>query len=124
MTTVPEYLPLTPALEDLLVTLGALGAQYASPQTISRARKFGLIEGTGKDIGYSALGKVVAEVAEEHRHSTGYAHPGRIGVKGRCRCGEWSWHTNEGGADGKRRVRNAFSEHLAAEIAKRLPADG
>lgn len=122
MTAVPEYLPLTPALEDFLVTLGALGAQYASPQTVNRARKFGLVEGEGKGVGYTTLGKTVAEVVEEHSYSTTYAHPGRIGVKGWCRCGGWKWHTNEGGADGKRRVRNAFSEHLAAEIAMRLPA--
>lgn len=119
---IPEYLPLTPAISDLIQALSDGPVTWATPQTITRARKFELVTGTGNGLGLTALGAVVVAVTREHVCNTSYAHPGRIGVKGRCRCGDWKWSTNEGGRDGQRRVRNAFTAHLAAEIAARLPA--
>lgn len=120
--TLPAYLPLTQGLEDLLRGMynDSRNARYHAPGVISRARKFELVEGPKDAPGLSTLGMAVATMIDQHSYSTGHNHPGRIGTKGRCRCGDWSWGTNEGGYDGQRRVRNAFASHLAELISEYL----
>lgn len=125
MDTPPPYLPLS---EDMTLLLQVVNHDnaipgWASKLMLGRARNLGLLSKNDNGLTLTATGEAVAVITEEHGYSTGYAHSGKIGVKGRCRCGGWTWSTNENGPDGKRRVRNAFVQHLANLIAERLAED-
>ena len=120
-TDIPAYLPLSDGLRAVLTALREGDeTSWMSKALITRAVNHKLVKrvpAVGAML--TEQGRIVADVALEHGYSTSYAHPGRIGVKGRCRCGGWVWSTNEKGHAGHALVRNAFARHLATEIAKR-----
>lgn len=120
--TLPAYLPLSQDMALLLQVIHRDNVipNWASKPMLGRARNLGLLSQDANGFTITETGEAVAVITEQHDYNTGYNHPGRIGTKGRCRCGEWSWGTNEGGHDGKRQVRNAFAAHLAGLISEYL----
>lgn len=116
----PPYLPMSDdkALVLDIMNRGDAAPAWASSNLLARMRNQGLLQRDGGTHTITDLGKTVAKVVASHGYSTTYAHPGRIGTKGRCRCGGWTWSTNENGHDGKRLVRSAFAAHLVAEVEK------
>lgn len=120
--TLPAYLPISDDMALLLQVIHRDNVipNWASKPMLGRARNKGLLSQDENGLYLTATGEAVAVVTDEHSYRIGHNHPGRIGTKGRCRCGDWTWGTNEGGHDGKRRVRNAFAAHLAELVTEYL----
>lgn len=122
-----SFLPLSDD-QDLLLGSVAQGrsGDWASKPLIGRMRNLGLLDTTGEKPVLTADGKRIYEVTQAHRLETWRKQLGcgalkgsgmRYGVKARCSCGDWRNETNEGGADGKRRMRAAHVRHLAKYLA-------
>lgn len=120
--TPPAYLPLSADMALLLQIIHRDNVipNWATKAMLGRARNLGLLSQDTNGFTLTATGEAVAVITDAHSYRTGHNHPGRIGVKGRCRCGDWTWGTNENGHDGQRRVRDAFTAHLAELISEYL----
>jgi hypothetical protein len=121
------FVPLTDLRRGVLGLIGQREFPRGKyPGVVSWGRRFGFIR--PDLLRLTPFGEIALQLDEAHqphihRRQLGMTpvRPQRpvYGVSLRCRCG-FNWKTNEGGAEGRKEARAAFSAHYAEEGERRV----